>query len=146
MSENSRTVDKIARGERLVSKGISEDLVQLLQRKAEMINQTLNYLESPEKSKIQLLQAELSIVSFDINGVRVLNVFEEHGPYSKIGVLLNNADIGLPTTEYEFQSEIIALAAQEALAQNNQSILIQAIEQYFDTQLVGLDDWLVNNE
>lgn len=142
LSESSRTVDKIANGDKgSISVGMKDDLIIAMKHKTEMLNQAIRLLESPEPEKIVIAQTEMSIVSFDVNGVQVLNVFEEHGAYSKIGILLNNAIINMRPFDYEFQSLIIAQVAEEALKKNDRSILIQAIQDYFDLSWVGRDDW-----
>lgn len=142
LSQKSQTVQKISSGEKPnISQGMCDDLVLAMKHKVEMINQAIQFIESPEPEKILIAQTEMSIVSFDLNGVKVLNVFEEHGAYSHIGILINNATINLRPYEYEFQSMIIMQAAEDALKHNDQNILIQAIQQYFDVSWVGEDNW-----
>lgn len=132
MSENSNTVAKIATGEVHVSSGVEQDILRALENKAHYFVQAVQQLKNPKK--ILVAQTELSILSFDLDGVKVLNVFDEHSAYSEIGILINNADLGLSPMDYEFQSVLIAQYAEKALKENNRQILVDAINQYFDLQ------------
>lgn len=138
MSENSNTVAKIATGKVRVTTGVKQDILIALKNKARLCIQAIEIVSNP--TKILVTQAEMSIVCFDLNGVQVLNVFDEHSAYSEIGILINNADIGLNPQEYEMQSLLIAEYAALAIKENNQQILIDAINQYFDLSLFNQDE------
>lgn len=94
-------------------------------------------LKNPEKFLIR--QDEFSVITFDEEGVRQWDGFQEF-PISSIGVVLYNADLGVPESEITFLSHIIAAAGAEALKAGSNHELLKLIPEYFDLQFFNTFD------
>lgn len=127
----SKNVGKITRGERGIKDDIANDIIVNLERKAQQLIDAAQKLRNPEKFLIR--QGEFSAITFDEEGVRQWDGFQEF-PISSIGVVLYNADLGVHESEIAFPSYIIAAAATEALKTGSNHELLKLIPEYFDLQ------------
>lgn len=141
-SEASRTVDKIAADDRNVSENTQLRLIELLKFKGEMINTILTQIENPEK--ILVKQTDMALLRFDVDGVTCVNVFEEHSALTNMGIMIKNADLSEIPYQYEYQSLLIADAAQQAVKHDDRQILVDAINKYFDLSFFNESDWLMD--
>lgn len=143
LSPKSRSVDKMASNQLAISSKTSENFLNLLKAQLDLIDSIIKQIEVPEKVKV--LKSDLSVIIFDINGVKIYSLFEEHGPISDVGIMLTHADIANNSTNDMFQSLLIADAAYQLLIENDQKILIDAINTYFDLGHFGESDLLHEN-
>ena len=143
-SSSSNNVAKIARDERGIKDDIANDIILNLERKAQQLIDAAQKLKNPEKFLIR--QGEFSAITFDEEGVRQWDGFQEF-PISSIGVVLYNADLGVHESKIAFLSLIVAAAGTEALKTGSNHELLKLIPEYFDLQFFNsfnIEDFKVN--
>lgn len=128
-SEKSNTVGKIFRNERGVSDSLALELIEAMEKKAQDLIDAASFLKNPTQHLIK--KSKFDVITFDEFGVRQWDGFQEF-PISELGVVLHNAELGVPESDLKFQSLVVGAAASSALKAGNNQELLKLLPVYFD--------------
>lgn len=132
LSPKSNIVNKMANGERAITKQTEYKLINALRVKATLINESANFLSIPSKIKIEYAQgwsvvfSQSGVSVVENNQLKYINIYEG-------SVIYNNATIPEWSEKQTIlQNYSICAAVIDAGKKGNKDELIQLIEQWFD--------------
>lgn len=135
-SEKSGSVAKMATGKRNVTNSVANDLISLLEVRAQNLTDAVKYLRESEKLAVKY--SKFNIITLDEHGVRQWDAFQGY-EVSDFTVILNDAALEKTERELEFISLVIAVVTHECLKAGNNAELIKIIPEYFDLQSINVN-------